>query len=689
MDLVFIIKFQYEMNLECLNDIISDNLVVNIDLTDLKSWDLNTGLTAFSLTKWSGAYSDNINLIDFGLTEFDNGRTNIMWSGITLTPNDTLFSMYRVGFNNVINPTTGETSGVTVTTTYLPMSATSTSGGSTNYFDLNGGYLQGFFKLDGFNYQLLPTRYNNGITIETILYLYPNSHGIFLMLGARAEDKYNPYFSGETISESTGSSGITTSFDNHLDALLPSQQIKNGFTLPEEMTRTVYTNVQPIDNLKNNVIAFEITQDKRLGVKYINANGLVVSELSPPIITTTGFTVIAIVYTPNNEIEDPELLDCAEQRLGKLVLYVNGRSVWKISEFPEFYFKPFANDKEKQIGVPYSISWGGGSFGLKHSWHYDKQTYSLYSGQDTTYINSKFIPIENPISTDCYVAPTGDTYLAGLSFSANSITFTEPDNCNPSIENPITVLQIKYTGGTGTTYFIKFNQPISVISNRDYDVEMSIFNDNFFVGDDNKITILTYSDTTDVNIVSEIQYVYPLTTKYINQIINQNTHKWLDQQEYEYSINGIMYYGTSGTMVTPENANIVGFNGQTLLISNYYSTGENAWLPIKCKFRIPDNIGQKFINIGILIESNDIFNSGGTLYIKNFTYSAADILVQDNNKNNLLIQQNFDSSFIGGIQKLRIYDRAFTSSEILNNTYWESKENPNIVVSKGGRIIYG
>lgn len=676
------------MNLECLNDIISDNLAIHIDLTNLKSWDLNTGLTAFSLTKWSGAYSDNINLIDFGLTEFDNGRTNIMWSGITITPNNTLFSMYRVGYNNVINPTTGETSGITVTTTYLPMSATSASGGSTNYFDLNGGYLQGFFKLDGYNYQLLPARYSNGITIETLVYLYPNSQGIFLMMGARAEDKYNTYFGGETTTDGTGSSGVTTSFENYLDALMPSEEVKSGFTLPEEMTETVYTEVQPIDNLKNNVIAFELTQDKRLAFKYINASGLVVTESSSAIITATGFTMIAMVYTPNDKIEDPELLDCAEQRTGKLVFYINGRSVWTLPEFPEFYFKSFVNDKEKQIGVSYSISWGGGSFGLKHSWHYDKQTYSLYTGQDTAYINNKFIIIENPISIDCYVAPTGDTYLGGLSLSANSTTFTEPNICDPNINNPITVIQIKYTGGTGTTYFVKFNQPVSVISNRDYDIKMSIFNDNFFTGTNNEITILTYSDSTDIDVVSEVQYVYPLTTEYMNQITNQGTHKWFDQQEYEYSINGIMYYGTSGLPVTPENAYIAGYDGQPVQISNYFSTGQNTWLPIKSKIRIPDNTGQDFIYIGVLIKTGTAFNTGGTLYIKDFTYTAADILTQDESKNNLTIQQNFDSSFIGGIQKLRIYDKAFTSSEILNNAYWESKAYPNMVVSKGGRIIY-
>ena len=157
-------KFLYEMNLECLNGIITDNLAIQIDLTQLKSWNLNTGFTAFSLTKWAGAISDNINLYDFGLTEFDNGRTNIMWSGITLTPNDTLFSVYRVGYNVIHNPSSGNTSGYTATTKYSGYSISAvTTGTSGNYFELNGGYLQGFFKLDGYNYELLP--------VETIMVL--------------------------------------------------------------------------------------------------------------------------------------------------------------------------------------------------------------------------------------------------------------------------------------------------------------------------------------------------------------------------------------------------------------------------------------------------------------------------------------------------------------------------------------
>jgi len=688
------------MNLECLNDIITNNLAIHIDLTDLKSWNLNTGLTAFSLTKWNNAISNNINLVDFGLTSFDNGRTNTMWSGITLMPSDTLFSMYRVGYNDVYNPTTGETSGITTITQFLPMSATSASGGSLNYFDLSGGYLQGFFKLDGYDYELLPARYNDGITIETLLYLYPNSSGIFYMMGARAEDKYNTYFSGETminipsgITSNTTiitPTGVTSSLNNFLDSITEKFIPKMGFKLPEDMMRTSYSETQPIKNIENNVIAFELTQDRRLAYKYVDANGMVITNASPTVVAATGFTMIDMVFTPDAKIDDPDLIDCAPQRLGKLIFYVNGRSVWIIKEFPEYYFKSFANDKEKQLGVPYSISWGGGSFGLEHSYHYDYQTYVIYHNQDSSYINSKFIVEADPISTECYIAPTGDTILAGFSLSANSNTFKYLDNCDSNIEHALTVMQVEYTGGTGNTYFLKFNQPISVLSNRDYVANLSIYVDNLFSGGTNNVvSMLMYSDITDVNIVSDIEYVNPITENYILSH-SKGLYPWGFGEEYEYSLNGVLYYGVSGLPVTLENSNVVGYDTYNPYGLNYVVTGNNIWLPITSKFRTPDNSGQNNIYLGLLVKTDGAFNVGGRIYVKNFTYTAEDILVIDDRKNNLTIEQNFKPSFVGGIQKLRIYDRAFTSPEVLHNALIESINHPeiNLIVNKGGRIIY-
>jgi len=374
---------------------------------------------------------------------------------------------------------------------------------------------------------------------------------------------------------------------------------------------------------------------------------------------------------------------------------VNGRAMWIIKDFPEFYFHAFDNQKEKQLGVPYSMSWGGGSFGLKHSWHYDYQTYIIYNGQDTDYITTNFLTEPDPIPTDCYIPPTGDTYLAGLSLSADSTTFTYTDDCDPDTELPLTVMSIKYTGGTGSTYFVKFLQPISVLSNRDYVADLMLYNDNFFSGGTtNKVSIVMYSDEVDIDIIKESEYVHPLTYDYLLSLQDDNLHPWGDGQEYQYSLDGKLYYGDSGLPVTWENSMIVGYGltnygyyGSPLGASTVMTGGDN-WLPLSNTFRTPDNTGQKFIYMGLLIETDGVLNTGGTLYINDFTYTAADILVQDERKDNLTIEQNFDDGFFGGIQKLRIYDRAFTSPEILHNALMERGKNPNILVSKGGRIIY-
>ena len=700
------------MNLECLNNIITDNLAIQIDLTQLKSWDLNTGFTSISLSKWAGAVSDNINLMDFGLTEFDNGRTNIMWSGITLTPADSLFHMYRIGYNEVINPSTGNTSGYTATTVHTGYNISGVTTGLTgNYFILDGGYLQGFFKLDEYNFELLPARYGRGITIETLVYLYPNSHGIFYMMGARAEDKYNSYFSGETITGfttiTTGITptikqvftGVTTSFDNYFSSFEKIKKLNKGFRDETLMYRTEYIQSATTTNIGNNVIAFELTEDRHIAYKYIDVNENIITNTSVAKVTATGFTMIDVVFSPNiNEIlTTPYELKCTPQRLGKMIFYINGRAMWIIHDFPEYYFHGFNTDKELQIGEPYSISWGGGSFGLKHSWHYDYQTYVLYNGQHTNYINNNFFVEPDPIPTECYTPPTGATYLSGLTLSADNTTFMILDKCT-DVENPITVMRAEYTGTTGTSahkYFIKFNHPITVLSNREYEINLPMFNGGFFKqfnnsGNtiNNKISILIYGDV-DVNIHQETQYVLPMTEEYIIRLLGLGLHPFPDQQEYEYMLNGIMYFGVSGLPVALQYMLLQGLNVMGIPVESFI-TGENVWLPIKTVFSTKDNTGKQRVNIGILIESDNDFNSNAPLFFGDFTYRGADILVQDHRKDNLTIQENFDSSFIGGIQKLRVYNNALTSPEVLHNALIESKLNPNLnmLVDKGGRIIH-
>ena len=82
---------------------------------------------------------------------------------------------------------------------------------------------------------------------------------------------------------------------------------------------------------------------------------------------------------------------------------------------------------------------------------------------------------------------------------------------------------------------------------------------------------------------------------------------------------------------------------------------------------------------------------GGSFGLKHSYHYSGDTntIVKDTRKDNLLIEKYFNNSFIGNIQKLRVYDNALSSSEILNNCKVEATNNNNynIGVSLGGRLI--
>jgi len=633
------------MNLECLSGIIKDGLAIHIDISDENSWNFNTGFTSTSLNQWSGAYSDNINLYDFGLTAYDNGRVDDKVSSLDITSQDLKVSLYRVGNNNA--------TGGTFYDSY-PISAVTSGSTIGNYFDLDGGYLQGFFKLEDYDHELLPQRYNQGITIETLVNIGDDSEGIFYLMGARAEDKYNPFFSGETqeviteetvttrtgvigltnekVKRVTSFSGVTTSEDNNLNAYLDETSLKNAFIDYADRNETKLVE-QPSDSINENVIAFGLNGNGNMYIKRVNENGLVKTIISPNTITTTGWTMINITYKPDELLECfDDLVECAPARNGDLTIYVDGRKFWKIEDYKEFFFVGMNNNKEKQIGVPYNISWGGGSFGLKHSYHWDLSTTTLYNGEDATYINSNFISEESPLKDDpCdEILDISISGVSDITFTADTETFGLEGECDPSNIIDVPVFRIENTGTTAQTtgqqYYIEFATDLEIISNRDYDIDVSIFENSIFRFGSTKEIKLVVTGSEDISIIEEEKY------------------------------NGRM---------------------------------SNEWIDITIKVRVKDNTGRQTMRIGLLITSDRPLEDNFILFLNDFTYVASNILDQDENKDNLTIENNFDSSFIGSIQKLRVYTIPFTSQMALHNAIKELNSNPEYgkTITGGGRII--
>jgi hypothetical protein len=614
------------MFLNCSNQIIDKDLAINFDISNTTSFNGNSGLTITSLNYYKDYKLTGLTLNDFGLTMFDVGRTNLMYDSTSLIQEDKYFKLHRIGYNT--------NTGGTFFDNYPIQTITGESVGT--YFQLSGGFLQNYFKLHDYNYELFPYRFNNGVTIEVALKIDEDSflnEGNFFYIGQRAEDKYKPSYSGETklITETS------VIYTQQYSSIYPYPRTVTGLTTTERFDGVYTSNGDyligndNVSDLNENVIAFGFDVDGKITVNSIDKTGQIRQIKSTNRITTTGWTIVSISYKPYSIINDPDLLDCAPNRLGDFNVYVDGKNYLKIRNFEEFWFKALDNDKEKQIGVPYNISLGGGSFGLKHSFHYDYKTYPLYSGDNITYINDSFSVILNPTTDNTCIAPSAVTeYETSYSIGVEQIV-DYVDDCSGTTfyKNGFS-----FTGNTGTTliddYFIGYDDNISLLSNREYIFTLSFYDYGIFTnplgGSDNFIGLVFYDNE--------------------NIIVAEETSGW------SYNPDSIGYLQT-----------------------------------LTYRVKVADNTALENIKMGIQISSPLGLNQSFRFVVDTLKYVGQDAYAQDNDKRNLLIERYFSNSFIGGIQKLRMYTRALTPQEIQHNASIDSVKY-GYRSFKGGRLIY-
>lgn len=167
-----------------------------ISYIDINNEDCVSGRTLYSSVCWEKSILpiSGLSLCDIGLTGIDNGFVNSL-TGETLNISS---GDCRLFLTNV--------SGETFNYDWSILSGT-----VGNYLNLCGGFFQGFWKLQGFDYQVLPKRNKIGWTAEFWLNKsdtclntnklndsFPNNKGFFFYIGARAENKFWNLFSGET-----------------------------------------------------------------------------------------------------------------------------------------------------------------------------------------------------------------------------------------------------------------------------------------------------------------------------------------------------------------------------------------------------------------------------------------------------------------------------------------------------------
>jgi hypothetical protein len=187
-----------DVNDSCLTasfDFNNSNIFVNSEIKKIKS-----------LSSWLGSINTGYTFDTIGLTGIDNGLipfdstidvvTDVLTGSTLVIPSgDTQLYLNGVSGSSSIS---------------YGMNLVSTASTIGNYINLNGGFYQGYYKIDGSSYQVLPNRMNHGWTMSmwikksaytsgnTLNDLYPDNRGLFFYMGTRAENKFWNKFSGET-----------------------------------------------------------------------------------------------------------------------------------------------------------------------------------------------------------------------------------------------------------------------------------------------------------------------------------------------------------------------------------------------------------------------------------------------------------------------------------------------------------
>lgn len=424
---------------------------------------------------WSGATTGNFSATTWGLTGIDNGSipydgntsllTLLTGSTLTHTSNDNKLTLKAV-------------SGATGNYIY-PIAISGTD------LVLNGGFLQGYYKIDGQDYEVLPNRYEQGWTMaiqlnpngtesgSTLNSIYPDNKGIFFYMGTRAENKFWNIFTGNTATDCTSGSTefcmdiketdidianiivkdtmtnlsaplspppldfelITNKFlifgrsngvlcngeksetnfgrmravDFDPDVLFYTKLVRqkitetrnpflifgrsNGVLCNGEKSETGYGQTRAVNysgstsdvleldkdaDIIDNAIGFRIKDDGSIGYRLLTLSAdcktvEMIEEYSLSGTVLTGVSQNIVIKWVNNDTFNGCDLINGKPRKGKFKFYLNGKLIFVSKELNEYIGKRLYDIQEKQVGVPYNISIGGGTQGLLESITFDGQ----------------------------------------------------------------------------------------------------------------------------------------------------------------------------------------------------------------------------------------------------------------------------------------------------------------------------
>ena len=134
-------------------------------------------------------------------------------------------------------------------------------------------------------------------------------------------------------------------------------------------------------DIENNALCFKINDDGSISYRYLSTNCEIIEETSQPNIINNDEWANVHIKIVRKSNEQPNECD-VHYKQGKMqiYIYVNGYLKLVSKELPEIILKPLNDNSERQEGVPYSMSIGGGTQGLSERIllnYYDITDYEL------------------------------------------------------------------------------------------------------------------------------------------------------------------------------------------------------------------------------------------------------------------------------------------------------------------------
>lgn len=181
----------------------SISVLDDLSIADFSDLNIVNGIL-YSSSHWSGSNNTNVTLNNIGYTGIDNGLISFRKDRITVEEFEALLteSKYVIEENSglFLTPITGNTFQYD-----YPMFLVEED---EKYLACKGGFYQGFFKIYGQDYQVLPSeidtewvmhftlrpRPDYNVAPRNVNFTHENNDGIFFFIGNRAENKFWPLY---------------------------------------------------------------------------------------------------------------------------------------------------------------------------------------------------------------------------------------------------------------------------------------------------------------------------------------------------------------------------------------------------------------------------------------------------------------------------------------------------------------